>query len=658
MKISLRKEYKSLKPFESEDLNDFTIITGKNGSGKSQLINCITEKARNTQEIVIFDTPSNLNLTLIQTEGIIQRNLPQIGHEQWSQIVSSYEQAYWKMHENIKRLLHFVYDNNLQKAAVNMPRHELLCGEEWYLDLIKKIKSIDDQRDFSLIFEDLDIEKMLLTKHVTLRNEKIFNFIKILCNTYKKTPSELDKADYYNTPIIEELIDENKLFSSRLELIFYNYAKRRDLNRQNYFFSKEDGEINDSIPDIEFVKNHIAPWTIINKIFEENSIDFYFKEISKRDFSKEISLDFKLYKKSSHIDIILDDLSSGEKIIIGLILKLFTTEYYENLTFPEVIILDEPDAHLHPEMSKLLLDILLNTFVKKYGIKVIITTHSPSTIALASEDQIYQLTNGDESALKKISKDDALKLLTGFIPTLSIDYKNHRQVFVESPTDVFYYQTLHDKHLQKCNSAYRLYFISNSAGKSNCDQVYSIVEAIRKSGNSTSFGIVDWDLKNKPENFIYVHGLDERYSIENFILDPIYLVCLLIEYNNAHKILEKINISNTYSQYELGNESDEFLQNIVEVYFTEFESKYPTYKYNSERTIVEYLNGKRLEIPKWYLEMKGHDIVEKLKAVFPALEGKYKRESELQNALTIIMSKYYPFVPLSSIKIIETIGNH
>ena len=290
-------------------------------------------------------------------------------------------------------------------------------------------------------------------------------------------------------------------------------------------------------------------------------------------------------KKSTNEIIPFNDLSSGEKVIIGLILKLFTSEYYgEALTFPDLLILDEPDAHLHPEMSKLLLDVLEETFVNKYGIKVILSTHSPSTIALASENQIFQLTNGTASSLKKISKDEALKILTSFIPTLSIDYRNHRQVFVESPTDVIYYQFLHDKHAQNNSSPFKLYFISNSAGKSNCSQVYNIVKEIRKSGNSTSYGIVDWDLTNKPEIYVYVHGLEERYSVENFILDPIYLVCLLIDSNNAHGVLEKIGLDKTYNQYLLGNEKTERLQEILKYFFSEFENKFPTHKYDLRKS--------------------------------------------------------------------------
>ena len=412
------------------------------------------------------------------------------------------------------------------------------------------------------------------------------------------------------------------------------------------------------MPNDEFELLFVPPWIIINSILTENCLDFYFQGIDKSKFSVDVPVDFVLTKKSTEEVIPFADLSSGEKVIIGLILKLFTSKYYgETLTFPELLILDEPDAHLHPEMSKLLLDVLGETFVKKYGVKVIITTHSPSTIALADENCIYQLTNGANTSLKKISKDAALKILTGFIPTLSIDYNNHRQVFVESPTDVLYYQSLYAKHGQAVSLNHKLYFISNAPGKSNCDQVYKIGDQIRVSGSATAYGIVDWDTKNQPAPFINVHGFEERYSVENFILDPVYLVCLLIETKNAHGVMGKIGIDAGFNQYLLGSESLERIQSIVEYYFSEFEQKFPVFKSHSERETVEYLNGKTVQVPKWYLRMQGHEIVTKVKAIFPALnQSVYQNEGEIQKALTVIMAKSYPFVPLTSIKVIETIA--
>jgi energy-coupling factor transporter ATP-binding protein EcfA2 len=424
------------------------------------------------------------------------------------------------------------------------------------------------------------------------------------------------------------------------------------------FFDKITyNEENNSISDEEFIKTFIPPLTSINEILEQHKVQFQFKGIERKDFSTDASISFKLIKTTVGKDIEFQYLSSGEKVIIGLIIKLFTSLYYsEKLEFPELVVLDEPDAHLHPEMSKLLIDVLLSTFVQKLGIKVIIVTHSPSTVALCPDNSIYQLKNEPITSLQKIEKNDALKLLTDFIPTLSIDYKNHKQVFVESPTDVKYYQTIFNKLNQERNYPFRLYFISNSYGKGSCEQVRKIVADIRESGNTTVFGIIDWDLKNQSTTYVKVHGLNKRYNVENYLYDPIYLSILFMNLK-AHGIYKELGIEETINQYSIGNEPIEFLQKISDWFFSKY---YEVHKINEETISkladVEYLNGKKIKMPTWFLEFQGHDYETRLKQVFKALD-KYIGEGQLQQELTTIVGKCYPFIPKDSERLIEEIIN-
>ncbi|WP_425077886.1 AAA family ATPase [Psychroserpens sp. S379A] len=658
MKIKLNDKYKSLEAFESEELNNLTIITGENGSGKSQLLDLIGKKFTNDKSVNSISIDLIPNINNVQVEGIEKVGTTQVSHDQWKAIVKRQLDLYKKLTTTGKEFLKYIVDENLQSKIKSKKTRESLSNKSEYKSLVKKNyceinnRPLDDVPSINFNHENTVIRQISNSANIS-----VFHFITELCKLKNKPESELTDADFFNSPIQEDLIDSGDLFSSQVELIFYNYAKRRDINRKEFFYKKEEGEDNNSISDADFVSNFVPPWDLINDIFIKHSINFYFKGVEKRDFTLEAPIDFKLYKKTTNASIPFIDLSSGEKVIIGLIIKLFTTEYYgESMTFPDLLILDEPDAHLHPEMSKLLLDVLKDTFVDKFKINVILTTHSPSTIALSDEDSIFQLRNESNSGLKKITKNKALKILTGFIPTLSIDYKNHRQIFVESPTDVNYYQSLQDKHLQFQSLPYKLYFISNSAGKSNCSQVYKIVKEIRDSGNQTSFGIVDWDLKNKPTDFVFVHGFEQRYSVENFILDPIYIICLLIEMKNAHNICALIGIDNTYNQYLIGNEPSQKLQEFSDCFFKEFEKKFPAFKADSEKQVVKYLNGREINIPKWYLKMQGHEIVEKVKLIFPAL-NKFSNEGDIQNTLSFLMTKCYPFVPKDTISIFEQINN-
>ncbi|MCK4978944.1 MAG: DUF4435 domain-containing protein, partial [Candidatus Delongbacteria bacterium] len=287
-----------------------------------------------------------------------------------------------------------------------------------------------------------------------------------------------------------------------------------------------------------------------------------------------------------------------------------------------------------------------------FGINIVMKTHSATTIALSPEDSIYELKNYPKTSLTKIDKDNALKILTGSIPTLSIDYQNHKQVFVESPTDVSYYQMIFNKLDQGGKYQSKLYFISNSNGKGNCDQVKDIVNDIRESGNKTSYGIIDYDLKNTTTEYTQVHG--SRYSIENYIYDPIYIVVLLMSMK-AYNVLMDLGYDATFDYHSIGEESDTKLQKVSNWFFENFYDKYPAKKDTNEPVTIVYLNGKKINVPKWFVEDKGHDIETKIKLVFEALGKKFRNEGELQKEIIPLIGRCFPLIPKDSVDTIESI---
>lgn len=660
MKIIFKGEFKSLKSFESEELEPFTVITGKNGSGKSQLVELLGSKSGSSlnSNLSIEIQPPFKNIQIGGIENDIERD---VDFRRWSDDIHYHHFKIDQYGENTKKFLEILVRNNTwfdNPDLISLTKSLRGFSEQQIKDLI--LKFIEE--NVSSIFKSRTLEEQIEISKEQLKKfdentRKIFELAVYVADYKNKKLAELNENDYNNIPIPEHLLERMSMAEIQLGKTFFNYAKRRDYNNRQYFEKKEYGDINAAVSDIEFVKSFPPPWDIINNILELNKISFKFKGIDRKEFTYNIRYSLLITKTTSGKSVDLRDLSSGEKIIIGLIARLFSSDYYqEQIKFPELVVLDEPDAYLHPEMSKLLIDVLLGTFVKKLGIKVIMITHSPTTIALCPDNSIYQLNNDTETTLKRIDKDEALKLLTGLIPTLSIDYKNHKQVFVESPTDVEYYQTIFNKLHQERNFPFKLYFISNSMGKGNSDLVRKIVSNIRESGNNTSFGIIDWDLKNNPDRFLKVHGHNCRYSIENFIYDPIYLSILFIE-KKAHNILKDLMIESTINQYLIGNNSNEFLQKIVDWFFENYYKKFRTEAKNHDLKIqVEYLNCKSVSIPKWYLEYQGHDLEVKLKQAFNVIEG-YRNEGQLQKELITLIAKCYPFIPKDSVSVIEEIVN-
>lgn len=660
MIIKFQGEHKSLKTFESENLDDFSVITGKNGCGKSQLIELIALKANNQLTgLLNFDFVPNISK--IQLEGIENSNLSALNNSNWKNKIDQYINEFRGLGKNTKLLAEAFVENKIWlehtdrepffKSITTITPSEV---EELVTNTLKEIEPnwFKTQRTFIEVADRLPQHNFF-----NENRKKAILVAKFVAKYRNKQIDTLIEGDFYLTPVPDYFLDEPKLFGSQLEFVFYNYAKRRDQNQRLFFEKSTYNEENNSISDEEFIKTFTPPWVSINEILKHHTLQFQFKGIERKDFSNDANISFQLIKTTVGKDIEFQHLSSGEKVIIGLIIKLFTSHYYsEKLEFPELIVLDEPDAHLHPEMSKLLIDVLLGTFVQKLGIKVIIVTHSPSTVALCPDNSIYQLKNEPITSLQKIEKNDALKLLTDFIPTLSIDYKNHKQVFVESPTDIKYYQTIFNKLNQERNFPFKLYFISNSYGKGSCEQVTKIVADIRESGNTTVFGNIDWDLKNPTSTYVKVHGLNKRYNVENYLYDPIYLSILFMNLK-AHGIYKELGIEETVNQYSIGNEPNEFLQKISDWFFSKY---YEVHKMSKEVVSkladVEYLNGKKIKMPIWFLEFQGHDYEIRLKQVFTAL-NKYTGEGQLQLELTTIVGKCYPFIPKDSELLIEEIIN-
>jgi predicted ATPase len=658
MKIKFTGKYKSLTSFESEELSDFTLITGKNGTGKSQLIFCIDNSIQNSRnQVKTYELKFEPDLQRIQVSDLIYKTPGPVT----TNTIKTKLEEYYTAFTNIKSKHKFLYNILLHKS---IHLKDFINLDLSQIDSILKSNVTELKRFLVEILTERAIggfagmnEGVILQRlKVSLSSDiDLFDILFTIKNYQKKNLDDFDRNDFFKTPIPEKYIDSSDMFKSQVETIFLSYLKRRSENDYLNYRNEKFDEKNNVISDTEFGNRYPAPWDLINKILAENNIPLKVRTYHITDFSNDMIVEVKLSKNGVSELVSFADLSSGEQVIIGLIIKLFTDKYYEtDLKFPQLIILDEPDASLHPEMSKLLIDVLYKSFVLDLGIKIIMTTHSPATVALTPEESIYEMSNTPNCSLKKISKDYALELLTGMIPTLSIDYKNHKQILLESPTDVKYFQNLFNKLNSEEKLNYKLYFISNEMGKSNSDWVVNTVQKLREGGVSRAYGIIDWDGKNRSSVEVLVHGETKRYSIENYLCDAVYLTILFLETKIDHGIRLELGFDHTYNQYHLVNESNDRLQKIWDWFIEKIQIKFPTLKSESTRDFV-YYNDKKISVPEWFATTKGHELEEKIKETFLALKSKYTSEGQLQSELSIIMTKCYPLVPVESVALLKNL---
>lgn len=643
MIISLQFEVDSLQPFTSAELPQLSIVIGKNGSGKSQLLEAIKKESA-----VVRDGPHTFNSNYIHKDDIAIGSISSEVHRDPPIYPGEYDVSdNWEA-GNIHLYFIGVEPCNYLTHA------QTLRKEDPYFAAISNLRMLERFGEaYGGLHEDEAFTKMIES---TVSEEFVTRTIKI--KEYQSWPQAKRNAfQLMRGRLSSSNQAPDSLFSADIGHIFSRYVTRRFFNSYYNFTNPDFGTLHAPKTDAEFVLENPPPWIQLNEVFEENNIDFKFDDIPLEAFNLYESLEVKLKKKSSNSYVNVEKLSSGEKIIIGLVSRIFLVNNTNGtISRPQLLLLDEPDAYLHPQMTKLMLEVLQTTFVDRLKIAVVLTTHSPTTVALADE-VIFEMRNGSPTSLTKITKDEALKLLTGFLPTLTIDYKNHRQVFVESTNDIRYYQFLNDQHRQSKRLRHQLYFIASGApGDGNCDRVKDIVESLRYSGNGTSYGIVDWDKSNKKRSeFVLVHGAGERYSIESFLLDPVYVMAYLLE-RNYYGVQRIFEIPAYFKENMIGQLDQKKLQELIDHFFSVLQEKLPgQYSSLGPKKLVDYYDGKKLQIPVKYLESQGHDIIiPQLKEAFSVFSEWH--ETQFREHFTSLVAQCYPFVPKPTIDLIEVLS--
>ncbi|WP_160140084.1 AAA family ATPase [Chryseobacterium sp. c4a] len=445
-----------------------------------------------------------------------------------------------------------------------------------------------------------------------------------ICEASGKDINHLTDEDIEKYLPVEVGAYHGSVFYLNFLHLFKSYFEKLDKNEYNKFLSIQNG-----IKDIfyleqeDFIKfNGQAPWDFANEILSQTNLNYEFKSPLGQNPKDDLELELKNNKTGKKV--LFTDLSSGEKAIMSLVFALYNSRY--EIEFPKVLLMDEPDASLHPSMIKYFLNVIEEIFVKEKKINVIITTHSPTTIALSNEESIYMMTENEE-VIVKTTKDEALKLLTSGVPSFSVNYENRRQVFVESGNDVSYYGSFYNMFENRLNNEVSLNFIAagdvqkNKHGSAinNCDTVIKVTEILRSAGNKFIYGIIDWDLKTTEphEKAIKVLGWNKRYSIENYIFDPLLVAILLLRLGKIEN--SDLELASTEREKNIEDFEEDRLQTIANFILEKIVTKVDSTEGNLH--VCTLINGKSINLPQWFLHIQGHRLEEIYIEIFPELNA-------------------------------------
>ncbi|MFW2585728.1 AAA family ATPase [Aliarcobacter butzleri] len=452
--IDENKEYVSIFP----DNINITAIVGKNGVGKSNLTNFFSEiqnlthsdnsyedrekyiKIFKTLEymIVFFDNPM-IFIFRPYLSKIINKTKYRYIYDKTINYHTEFNFAFY----NTSSFENYKYKEELASL------YERIVEHDNYEYMIHTIMQSNEDDILKNIFkqETVSFKEFIINYRFTVDNlNTFFGWIYNYVENFQNTIFDKEKTYRYKVTKILNYFDENCTFPRNIN----EFTKEQKSiiikiilsgGLDSFEFNTNEGYLN--VLAILFKEDYLE--LVKNKKFFNYLInDTIFEMATNDDFEDDILLKLKikemriweLYKqqimtlisndivknnliiKINNYLVDISNLSSGEKsiLLLKLIINKLINEY--NKLKPEnkslVILLDEPETYLHPQLQKKLISDLVNTFSNiDFEIHFIITTHSSFLLSDLHKKNIVLLDKFDDETEKKYPKLKRDSLETG-----------------------------------------------------------------------------------------------------------------------------------------------------------------------------------------------------------------------------------------------------
>lgn len=401
------KNFRLLKDVEFELNNDLNVIVGKNNSGKTSILYCLDKFLNNTSfryEDLNIDMQNELELLVIDEEKT-EDEFNNKDLKIYLELNIKYDET-----DNISILSKLMTDLEDDSNTVH------LCFEYYIsFDNFKKLKN-----DYSELPNDI---------------KEIKNINWFLSKNYKKYfqiakyAYDVNESNFIN--ISEELLKRVINFeyiNAKREVTNDEPQKnniREQLSKLSYQFLKnnKDANLKEELEKFnkELLKMDIKLDESYKKIFES-----LFNDLKKYGFAKEGS-DIEIQSRLSENNIIQDNTLllyniNGKQLpetfnglgylnFFALILKInnIITDMKEKTAASiNLLIIEEPEAHTHPQMQYIFINNIKN-IIEKYSVgmslNTILTTHSPQILSQSNYESVLCFIRSDnESRIKSFSK--------------------------------------------------------------------------------------------------------------------------------------------------------------------------------------------------------------------------------------------------------------
>ncbi len=588
--------FQSFAPFDEIELPDFVVVTGLNASGKTQLLRGIENGP-----------------VLVERDGV------EVAVER-----RHYFRSLYPMIED--RLETETYLRNLTNFGDNVAR------------ILSEPQRKKEARILAAIADEVGVKDLTKLDHWHLRGFGL--------------PYELSlRRNYDDRPF--ELRLATALRSWQLEIDYHNYNR--------YLASVGQPTKSPPLSDAEFEQRYGAPLEApFNAAIEPLGYALTGEGLRPTEVNADMSLHLRHLERGHEIGF--SELSSGEQAVLSLLVYAFINQDAPSDNEPSVMLLDEVDASLHPQLMRKFIDDLRATLVDR-GTSIILATHSPSMVALAPEESVFAMSADGEPRLRQVTKDHALGLLTEGVPSLRVDHRNCRQVFVEADLDAALYTGIYQNLRPRLEPEIALSFIAAGGKRRNpandaqlgdegggCAAVRRLVKELRGAGNDRVYGIVDRDRGATDGDGVYVVSDGNAYAIENVLLDPL-LVAALAAHEGA--LVNTSFASVTF--LELCKADPVLLSRLAECVCGRV---CPDAEGSAERATLSYVEeGISIQSARWYLEMRGHDLAQRVLRAFPKLNAITKGNADLLTRAVVerVLREKPGFTPRSLLDLMRRI---
>ncbi len=498
------EKYKNLAPLtiDFEAGNGLTMLVGNNGSGKSNVLEAISGifhdifKGKDGRKIKcdykLVYTLNEVNCKIEQKDGFLRCYGPKFKRREYF------------IEENAPNNIIGLYSGEEDRLWTSF-------YESYYKAYIRRIKTNQHQERMRLMLINKYYWNVALLTLLLSDNETLKPFIENDLGITSISKIVLK----FNFKYFDDVNELLKTFINRINPDHKNKIEcsLEDL-RNNIFYSVLTDENGDILVDENENKLLVENGVTDTEVFQ-NLTQAYMPKNEKiiRDIIIQID-----------DDITVEQLSEGEKklILVKTVLEILSDE-------KTLVLMDEPDAHLH-EIRKKKLYSMMGEYPNR---QIVIATHSPTFIDIADQNQVKMLKLNDsgKAMLYEKEKLEAIRKLTGSRINAFLERPILYCEGTEASVEFVLYPLLFPE-----------YKIVPAGGH---EEVIHLTKTYNKAfGDSTHYaiGIIDWDYKTETQlselknDKIYALKVVE---VENVLMDLVLLEAAKNEFLSDEDCLEK-----------------------------------------------------------------------------------------------------------------------